>query len=228
MKNQTEIKIKTEDGRVLTILAKDGVKGADGKDGDKGDKGDTGEQGIPGINGKDGLNGKDGTNGLNGTDGKNGLNGSPDTVEDIVSKLQGVKQEWLSIDAIKGDFNTRIRNIAKTVTGVSSLKHLTDVDYSGLTQDANGNYILGSGGGGGGSFASLTGDPYDNVNLTTALNAKQDDITLTTTGSSGASTFIANTLNIPNYTLAGLGMAFGTTTQIPYMNAGGTAFIYSS
>lgn len=223
-----EIKIKTEDGRVLTILAKDGVNGLNGKDGDKGDKGDTGEQGIPGINGKDGLNGKDGTDGLNGTDGKNGLNGSPDTVEDIVSKLQGVKKEWLSIDAIKGDFNTRIRNIAKTVTGISSLKHLTDVDYSGLTQDANGNYILGSGGGGGGSFASLTGDPYDNVNLTTALDAKQDDITLTTTGSSGASTFIANTLNIPNYTLAGLGMAFGTTTQIPYMNAGGTAFIYSS
>ena len=31
------------------------------------------------------------------------------------------------------------------------------------------------------------------------FNAKQDTITLTTTGSSGAATFIANTLNIPNY-----------------------------
>jgi len=51
--------------------------------------------------------------------------------------------------SIKGDFNTRIRNIAKTVSGVSSLKQLSDVDYSGLTQDANGNYILGSGGGAG-------------------------------------------------------------------------------
>ena len=33
----------------------------------------------------------------------------------------------------------------------------------------------------------------------TTFNNKQDTITLTTTGSSGAATFIANTLNIPNY-----------------------------
>ena len=37
------------------------------------------------------------------------------------------------------------------------------------------------------------------------FNAKQSAITLTTTGSSGASTFISNTLNIPEYTLSGLG-----------------------
>jgi len=37
------------------------------------------------------------------------------------------------------------------------------------------------------------------------FNNKQSAITLTTTGSSGASTFISNTLNIPNYTLSGLG-----------------------
>ena len=38
-----------------------------------------------------------------------------------------------------------------------------------------------------------------------SFNNKQNAITLTTTGSSGASTFASNTLNIPNYTLAGLG-----------------------
>jgi hypothetical protein len=37
------------------------------------------------------------------------------------------------------------------------------------------------------------------------FNGKQTTITLTTTGSSGAATFVTNTLNIPNYTLAGLG-----------------------
>ena len=37
------------------------------------------------------------------------------------------------------------------------------------------------------------------------FNAKQDVISLTTLGSSGASTFIGNTLNVPNYTLSGLG-----------------------
>lgn len=37
------------------------------------------------------------------------------------------------------------------------------------------------------------------------FNTKQNAITLTTTGSSGAATFVGDTLNIPNYTLSGLG-----------------------
>jgi hypothetical protein len=44
------------------------------------------------------------------------------------------------------------------------------------------------------------------------FNGKQNAITLTTTGSSGASTFISNTLNIPTYTLSGLG-------GVPYTGA---------
>ncbi len=39
----------------------------------------------------------------------------------------------------------------------------------------------------------------------TTFNNKQNAITLTTTGSSGASTFVGATLNIPTYTLSGLG-----------------------
>lgn len=46
----------------------------------------------------------------------------------------------------------------------------------------------------------------------TTFNNKQSTITLTTTGSSGASTFISNTLNIPTYTLAGLGGVSGSGT----------------
>lgn len=37
------------------------------------------------------------------------------------------------------------------------------------------------------------------------FSSKQNAITLTTTGSSGAATLVSNTLNIPNYTLSGLG-----------------------
>jgi hypothetical protein len=37
------------------------------------------------------------------------------------------------------------------------------------------------------------------------FNSKQNAILLTTTGSSGAATFVGSTLNVPNYTLAGLG-----------------------
>jgi hypothetical protein len=49
------------------------------------------------------------------------------------------------------------------------------------------------------------------------FNAKQSAITLTTTGSSGASTLVGATLNIPTYTLAGLGgvSGSGTTNYVP-------------
>ena len=73
----------------------------------------------------------------------------------------------------------------------------------------NGSSILGSGNlvvtGSGASWGSITGTLSSQTDLQTALNAKQDDITLTTTGSSGASTFVSNTLNVPDYTLTGLG-----------------------
>ena len=54
-------------------------------------------------------------------------------------------------------------------------------------------------------WGDIGGTLSDQTDLNTALNGKQDDITLTTTGSSGASTFVGNTLNVPTYTLAGLG-----------------------
>jgi hypothetical protein len=44
------------------------------------------------------------------------------------------------------------------------------------------------------------------------FNSKQSAITLTTTGSSGASTLVGATLNIPTYTLAGLGGVSGSGT----------------
>ena len=44
------------------------------------------------------------------------------------------------------------------------------------------------------------------------FNAKQDALTLTTTGSSGSSTLIGATLNIPTYTLSGLGGVPSTRT----------------
>jgi hypothetical protein len=53
----------------------------------------------------------------------------------------------------------------------------------------------------------------------TTFNGKQNAITLTTTGSSGSATFISNTLNVPTYTLAGLGGQ-------PQLN--GTGFVKAS
>jgi hypothetical protein len=61
-------------------------------------------------------------------------------------------------------------------------------------------------------------DPTSSVQ--TQLNAKQGTITLTTTGTSGASTLIANTLNIPQYTGGG-GSTTGTAGQLQMTDGSG-------
>jgi hypothetical protein len=78
------------------------------------------------------------------------------------------------------------------------------------------------------SVASTTKVTNLNADLLDGLSsaAFQGALTLTTTGSSGASTLNTNTLNVPNYTLAGLG-------GVPYTGATqdvnlGTHDIYSS
>jgi hypothetical protein len=62
---------------------------------------------------------------------------------------------------------------------------------------------------------SAIADAY--ISSAATWNAKQSAITLTTTGSSGASTFVSNTLNIPTYTLSGLGgiSGSGNTSYVP-------------
>lgn len=159
-----------------------GKDGKDGKDGKNGEKGEQGEAGTDGINGTNGRDGQDGMNGLNGFDGKNG---SPDTAEAIVRKLQSVKKEWLSIDAIKGDFNTKVSRFGGNGSA-NSLGSLIDVDLSSLTQDSNGRYILGSGGGGGGAVDSVngatgvvvldTGDVADTLNARYVTDAEKTSI----------------------------------------------------
>jgi predicted heme/steroid binding protein len=56
------------------------------------------------------------------------------------------------------------------------------------------------------------------------FNNKQATISLTTTGNSGASTFLSNVLNIPNYTLGGLGGVPETRT----ITINGTSFDLSA
>ena len=46
----------------------------------------------------------------------------------------------------------------------------------------------------------------------TALDLKQDDITLTTTGTSGVATFVGSTLNVPDYGSAASSVAWGDIT----------------
>jgi hypothetical protein len=55
------------------------------------------------------------------------------------------------------------------------------------------------------NWGSIGGSLSSQGDLVAALATKQDTLTLTTTGSSGAATLVGATLNIPNYTISGLG-----------------------
>lgn len=59
------------------------------------------------------------------------------------------------------------------------------------------------------TWGSITGTLSSQTDLQTALNAKQDTLTLTTTGTSGAATLVGSTLNIPQYSGGG-GASNGT------------------
>lgn len=86
------------DNHLIGPQGEQGIKGDKGDRGEKGDKGDKGKDGRDGRDGRDGMDGIDGQDGENGKDGKDG---SPDTAEQIVSKLQTVKSQWLDAKAIK-------------------------------------------------------------------------------------------------------------------------------
>jgi hypothetical protein len=70
---------------------------------------------------------------------------------------------------------------------------------------AMGSLSKGGGGGGGASWGSINGTLSNQTDLNTALSAKQNSLTLTTTGTSGAATLNSGTLNIPQYSGGGGG-----------------------
>lgn len=59
----------------------------------------------------------------------------------------------------------------------------------------------------------------------TTFNNKQSTLSLTTTGNNGSATLVSNTLNVPTYTLAGLGgislISLSATTPLSYNNTTG-------
>lgn len=142
---EESIKIKTEDGHLLTIEMKKGERGEKGEQGEsiKGEKGDTGiqgEQGIQGIPGTDGVDGKDGKDGLDGKDGKDGVDGKDgrpgkDLSEATIQKLEKVLKDknsnllWANSDSVKSVSDFEL--ILATINGKNS--------YMEFTTDVNGN-----------------------------------------------------------------------------------------
>lgn len=123
-------------------------------------------------------------------------------------------------------FNSKQSTITLTTTGSSgsstlvgatlniptyTLAGLGGISLSSLSASAPLSYNSGTGAF---SITQASGSTNGFLSSTdwTTFNNKQSTITLTTTGSSGASTFVSNTLNVPNYTLAGLGGVSGSGT----------------
>jgi hypothetical protein len=66
----------------------------------------------------------------------------------------------------------------------------------------------------------LKGNGTSAFSAATSGTDYQAPITLTTTGTSGAATFVSNVLNIPQYTGGGGGTPGGSNTQIQFNNSG--------
>ena len=92
--------------------------------------------------------------------------------------------ELLPTDMLIGTSTIKVAGKRKNITKNFTLELLKDFILDGLPAV---------------QWGSITGTLSNQTDLQTALNNKQNNITLTTTGTSGAATLVGSTLNIPNY-----------------------------
>lgn len=113
-----------------------------------------------------------------------------DTADEIIDKIQSVKKAWIPIDAIDGDFNTRVSRPANNFYN-KRIDDLIDVDLSGLTV-TNGKYVLGSGSGGG--VSSIVAGTNITISPTNGLGA----VTINSTGGGSGYQVATGTVNGSN------------------------------
>lgn len=122
---------------------------------------------------------QDGKDGLPGEPGKDGKDGSPDTGEEIADKLEALEGE------AKLDFSA-LKNVPVFKGGKSggvvarNIYQMGDVSLTALANndvlkwdDTNKLWVNGVGGGGGGTWGSITGTLSSQTDLQSALDAKQ-------------------------------------------------------
>lgn len=226
--------------------------GKQGPKGDKGDKGDSikGKDGRDGKDGKDGINGKDGKDGRVVYDG--GHAGAMETpIKNASTGVffpKDASGAWLINPSSGPTLSLQTNGVAN---GSQSLLNLAQGSGITVTDNGTGTVTIASTDAGGtvtsvsvvtanglaGTVDTATTTPAITLSTTvtgvlkgngTAISAAvagtdyQSPISLTTTGTSGAATFIANTLNIPQYQAAGsyVTSVSGTTNRIT--STGGT------
>lgn len=84
-----------------------------------------------------------------------------------------------------------------------------------VTKSITGAQIIGAGGTA--TWGGITGTLSSQTDLQSALNAKQNTLTLTTTGTSGAATLVGSTLNIPQYSGGASGLQ-GVHALVPLVS----------
>jgi hypothetical protein len=108
--------------------------------------------------------------------------------------LPGTTSQYVRGDGSLATFSGGLTSVGLTLGSTG-----TDASVSGSPLTSNGAITLNL------PTASATNRGLLSSTDWSTFNSKQGTLTLTTTGSSGASTLVGSTLNIPNYTLSGLG-----------------------
>jgi hypothetical protein len=125
----------------------------------------------------------------------------------------------------KGDYYVVSVAGSTTIDGISDWKVGDWIIFNGSTwQKVDNTDLVSSVNGYTGAVVLTTSDVAEGTNLYFTNTRAQNALTLTTTGSSGASTYTSGTLNIPNYSLSGLG-GVPTTRQL---TINGTAYDLSA
>lgn len=92
--------------------------------------------------------------------------------------------ELLPTDMLIGTSTIRVAGKKKNITKNFTLELLKNFILSGYSNV---------------QWGDITGNISNQTDLQAALNSKQNNITLTTTGSEGPATLVGSTLNIPDY-----------------------------
>lgn len=131
--------------------------------------------------------------------------------------LNGANQSITLSGDVSGSGSTAITTTIGSLKVLGSMIANAAVD---LTTKVTGILPVANGGSGAGTLTGLLkGNGTSPFTTASAGTDYQAPITLTTTGSSGAATFLSDVLNIPQYSSGG-GSPAGSDTQIQYNNGG--------